>query len=257
MFCPNCGTRNDDGAVRCESCLTALPAAAGQAPVQQNEPMSYQPPVQSQPEAPVSQPFDAYAAPQAPAAPYSPPAESFTPPQAQYQAPAAPYSPPAESFTPPQGQYQAPAAPYSPPAESFTPPQGQPYQQPPVQNAPYGQPQGQPFVANAQPGGTPPPNFLVGNIIVTVLSSCSSCLGLILGIIGIVFSSKVKKTFEAGDIEGSLKASKTAKMMFIIGLILLILGAIITIIVFASLAAAGGGDLAYALEDMLYEFGIY
>lgn len=31
MYCPNCGTNNEEGAVRCESCLELLPAREGQA----------------------------------------------------------------------------------------------------------------------------------------------------------------------------------------------------------------------------------
>lgn len=74
-----------------------------------------------------------------------------------------------------------------------------------------------------------PKDHLVGNIVLTVLGS-ASCIGLILGIIGIVFSSQVKSKYAGGDYAGAESASSTARIMFIINLILTIVAAVVWII---------------------------
>ena len=55
------------------------------------------------------------------------------------------------------------------------------------------------------------PNYLAFSIIATVLATCLCCpLGLI-GIVAIVFSSKVNTLLNQGDIEGARRASAQAK----------------------------------------------
>ncbi len=65
---------------------------------------------------------------------------------------------------------------------------------------------------NYKPTEPMPPTYLVLSII-TTLFCC-----LVLGIIGIIFSSQVKQKYEAGDINGSKSASKTALILNIIAI---------------------------------------
>jgi len=60
--------------------------------------------------------------------------------------------------------------------------------------------------------GTPPPNYLVFAILVTIF--CCQ----ILGIVSIVFAAQVNSKWNAGDLEGARIASKNAKMWAWIGL---------------------------------------
>src|SRR5690606_19609087 len=64
---------------------------------------------------------------------------------------------------------------------------------------------------NAAPVHGPVPNHLAWSIISTVLATCLCCpLGLV-GIVAIVFSSKVNTLLNQGDIEGARRASANAK----------------------------------------------
>lgn len=73
-----------------------------------------------------------------------------------------------------------------------------------------------------------PNDYLTISIIATVLGLCGSfcCIGLILGIIAIVFSTQVKSKYQMGDYWGAEKSSSTAKTLAIISLVLGILGLI-------------------------------
>lgn len=74
---------------------------------------------------------------------------------------------------------------------------------------------------NLQQSSTPPKNWLVESILVTILC----CLPF--GIAGIVFASQVNSKFAAGDYDGAAKASQEAgkwtKIGFFIGLAVAIL----------------------------------
>ncbi|MFV0592616.1 MAG: CD225/dispanin family protein [Draconibacterium sp.] len=59
--------------------------------------------------------------------------------------------------------------------------------------------------------GTPPPNYLVFAILVTIF--CCQ----VLGIVSIVFAAQVNSKWSAGDYEGARIASKNAKMWAWIG----------------------------------------
>ncbi len=84
------------------------------------------------------------------------------------------------------------------------------------------------------------PNHLVWAIISTVLATCLCCpLGLI-GIVGIVFSSKVNSMLQQGDIDGAQRASKTAKTWCIVATVLAGIGLLLNIWMYA-----GGGMDAY------------
>lgn len=84
----------------------------------------------------------------------------------------------------------------------------------------------------AAPAPLPPgsvPNYLVWSIISTVLGACLCCpLGL-LGIVGIVFSSKVNGLLAQGDLEAAQRASKNAKTWCWVATALAIIGLLWTI----------------------------
>jgi hypothetical protein len=90
---------------------------------------------------------------------------------------------------------------------------------------------------NFQQQQTPPPNYLVFAILVTIF--CCQ----ILGIVSIVFAAQVNSKWNSGDIQGALDASKNAKLWawiafgsgLIIGLVVMLLA------VFGVLAGIMGG----------------
>lgn len=73
---------------------------------------------------------------------------------------------------------------------------------------------------------------MVWAIVVTVLGLCSY-IGLVLGIVAIVFASQVSSKYSLGDYVGAQKSANNAKLFSIIGLILDVIGIIINIIYFA------------------------
>lgn len=90
------------------------------------------------------------------------------------------------------------------------------------------------------PQPTKPDNYLVLSIVSTVLGLCS-CIGLILGIIAIVFATQVDSKYTMGDYEGAMKSSSNAKILSIIALVFGILGVIGNIVYFA---VVGGSILS-------------
>ena len=86
---------------------------------------------------------------------------------------------------------------------------------------------------------TKPDNNLVLSIVSAVLGLCSPCcIGLILGIIAIVFSTQVDSKYTVGDYRGSESAAKTAKILAFIALGLFALNLIYAIVMFIT----GGMD---------------
>ncbi|WP_242112897.1 CD225/dispanin family protein [Luteimonas aquatica] len=84
------------------------------------------------------------------------------------------------------------------------------------------------------------PNYLAWSIIATVLGACLCCpLGLI-GIVGIVFSSKVNGLLQRGDLEGAKRASKNAKTWAWVATALAIIGLLINVYFYMT-----GGPAAY------------
>lgn len=80
----------------------------------------------------------------------------------------------------------------------------------------------------------PVPNHLAWSIIATVLATCLCCpLGLV-GIVAIVFSSKVNTLLGQGDIEGAQRASATAKTWCWVATALAIIGALWSVFFFTS-----------------------
>jgi hypothetical protein len=86
--------------------------------------------------------------------------------------------------------------------------------------------------ASAAPGSIP--NHLAWAIIATVLATCLCCpLGLV-GIVAIVFSSKVNGLLAQGDFAGAQRASANAKTWCWVATALAIIGLLINIVMFAT-----------------------
>lgn len=84
----------------------------------------------------------------------------------------------------------------------------------------------------------PPSNYLVFAILVTFF--CCQ----VFGIVSLVFAAQVNSKWNAGDVEGAIKASKNAKLWALVGVISgMAIGLIVTILavfgVFAGLAFGG------------------
>lgn len=72
-----------------------------------------------------------------------------------------------------------------------------------------------------------PDNQMTLAIAATVLGLCSPCcIGFILGIIAIVFSSQVKSKFEKGDFSGALSSAKNSKNLAYIAIGLVVLNVV-------------------------------
>lgn len=108
---------------------------------------------------------------------------------------------------------------------------------------------------SAVPPVTPPPvaasepipNHLAWSIISTILATCLCCPVGLIGIVAIVFSSKVTTLLNQGDIEGARRASNTAKTWCWVATALAIVGLVIYIVWFAT-----GGTQAYM--EMLQQY---
>ena len=100
--------------------------------------------------------------------------------------------------------------------------------------------------ASAAPGSIP--NHLAWAIIATVLATCLCCpLGLV-GIVAIVFSSKVNGLLAQGDIAGAQRASANAKTWCWVATALAIIGLLINIVMFAT-----GGAESYMQMIQQYQ----
>jgi hypothetical protein len=91
-------------------------------------------------------------------------------------------------------------------------------------------------------------DFFTHNIIITILSVfCCVCPGLITSIVGLVFSSKARTAASLGDIVNAQSSSNTAKTMFYISLVLIIISFIISIIY---VAVVGLGGILAMMESL-------
>lgn len=142
-----------------------------------------------------------------------------------------------------QPVYSQQSAPEQPQGQPSYQPQGQPNYQ--NQGQQY---QGQPNYGQQTYGGIPPQdqpnNYMVMNIIATVLGFilCSSCcIGGIIGIVGIVFSNQSKSKYNLGDLNGSINDANTAKIIGIVSLVITGLGFIYSIVQLVTIFSAGGG----------------
>ena len=89
----------------------------------------------------------------------------------------------------------------------------------------------------------PPKDYTALAIIGTILSACTSCIGLITGIIAIVQNNKAQKLYAAGDIAGSYSAANTAKILLIVTWVL--------VTSFGDVSNAGRFNLEPAVADYL------
>jgi hypothetical protein len=74
----------------------------------------------------------------------------------------------------------------------------------------------------------PPQDYSVLAIVGTILSVCTSCIGVITGIIAIVQNNKAKKLYAVGDLPGSYSAANTAKILVIVTWVLIVLGVLLS-----------------------------
>jgi hypothetical protein len=126
-----------------------------------------------------------------------------------------------------QPQYgQQPGYPQPP----YPQPYGQPqYGQPQYGAQPqYGQPYGTPY---SQPGGEPPPNYLVW----AILSTLFCCLPL--GIASIVFAAQVNGKYAGGDLAGAQESSRRARQFAIWSAIVGVVFIVLYIVFFVVVAA--------------------
>lgn len=135
-----------------------------------------------------------------------------------------------QTYNQEQQTYNQPQQTYNQPQYGQAAPQyggQQPYYQ---QGGYYAQPQ------YAQPVGVMPADWKTANIIITILSvlCCCNVISLVTGIIGIVKSGNVRTLFNAGNQAAAEEAASSAKMWFYISLGILVLGIIVSTIVFVS-----------------------
>jgi hypothetical protein len=116
--------------------------------------------------------------------------------------------------------------------------QQQPYQQPQYQQ-PYQQGYFQPNYAQGQQRPMKPDNYLVW----AILSTIFCCLPL--GIVSIVYSSKVDSQYNAGDYVGAQDSANKAKNFAMWGAIIGVVGVILYILFIVVLGVAGN-----ALDSM-------
>ncbi len=112
---------------------------------------------------------------------------------------------------------------------------------------PYSTPSSQ--VSDPLPPGTVP-NHLAWAIVSTVLATCLCCpLGLI-GIVAIVFSSKVNSLLRIGDLAGAQRASNTAKTWCWVATALAIIGLLMNIYFFSTGGMAEYQQMLEQIESM-------
>lgn len=101
----------------------------------------------------------------------------------------------------------------------------------------------------------PPQNNMVLAIVGTVVGLCSPCciLGLIPGIIAIIFSTQVNSKFNAGDYAGAEKSAKMSKILAFVAIGLGVLGIILNIILYVTMGADGYQQM---IEDYQREMGV-
>lgn len=199
MRCSHCGTENDDQSATCLGCGRTLRGADQETPPPSTP--TGEPSIWDK-GTPVGQGGDTWGS--------TPPGDALPPPP--------PAPPPGGA-----GGWQQPPPP-PPPGYGYQ----QPYQQPPYQQPGYGY---------GVPVG-PVPDYLVQSIVLTVLSVCS-CLGLITGILAIVFSAQARTKAASGDYPGAMESAKNARITCWITFGLLMIGILFNIVWF--LGALGRG----------------
>ncbi|RRN80997.1 MULTISPECIES: CD225/dispanin family protein [Pseudoxanthomonas] len=104
-----------------------------------------------------------------------------------------------------------------------------------------------PSPQSAAPVQEPVPNHLAWAIISTILATCLCCpLGLV-GIVAIVFASKVNSLLDRGDLEGARRASANAKTWCWVATALAIIGLLLNI---WALATGGMAEYMQMMQQM-------
>ena len=91
-----------------------------------------------------------------------------------------------------------------------------------------------PMPAQPAGGAGAPKDYFTLALIGTILSACTSCIGIITGIIAIVQNNKAKSLYAAGDVAGANSAANTAKILVIVTWVLIGLGLLLNIGLFAA-----------------------
>lgn len=167
-----------------------------------------------------------------------------------------PIEPQEVPVTPPPVVEQ-PVAPTPQPEQTYQAPQ-QPQAQPQQTYQPQGG--GSKFGAFGGQGigelGPKPENNLtlaIGATVASLLTCCGyvSCLGLILGIVAIVFATQVDSKYKQGDLAGAESAAKTSKLLALIALGTVV----VSIIVVIAMIAINGTDQFIESFKQGYEQG--
>lgn len=77
------------------------------------------------------------------------------------------------------------------------------------------------------------PNYLWWAILSTIALAFFCCFGLPIGIVAIVNATQVDKKLLAGDLAGAMAASKNAKTWSVVSTVLVGVGLVLTIAIFA------------------------
>ncbi|MDG2526151.1 CD225/dispanin family protein [Stenotrophomonas sp. HITSZ_GD] len=96
----------------------------------------------------------------------------------------------------------------------------------------------------------PIPNYLAWSIISTVLATCLCCPIGLLGIVAIVYASKVNNALAAGDLDGARRASANAKTWCWVATALAIIGLVINVVWLAVGGAQGYLDAMQQMQQM-------
>lgn len=127
---------------------------------------------------------------------------------------------------------------------SFSQPVPPPAQQPPHPS--YQQPMSQGPAYYEEP--VVHTNWLPWAIVATVLGFCTSCIGAVLGIIGIVYANKANNLYSYGNRQHGDSANKTARICTIIGLVLAGIGIVSSIVLFSTGMTANLSEMLQNLD---------
>lgn len=92
---------------------------------------------------------------------------------------------------------------------------------PPPPPPPPAAPPPPPMPSQPAGGAGAPKDYFVLALVGTILSVCTSCIGIITGIIAIVQNNKAKALYAAGDVAGANSAANTAKILVIVTWVLI------------------------------------
>lgn len=98
------------------------------------------------------------------------------------------------------------------------------------------------------PAPAPIKDYQTANIIVAIASflCCGGVLGVIFGVLGIVFGSQAKAAVSAGRLDEAATHAKNAKLMFILGLVMIGVTLLLTI----AIGALYGTLIAAVMQEM-------